>query len=702
MQGKDFLYFLVDELGRSYYVEQGIVKRSAVPRPLENTPEGWLSIEIDNIRNQKYFALDRSFSIPLHFVGDGGFILKDAYYKQGIEAKIFLVITKQKLFYDSLEYGWYYAGLYRGEIDFSTFIDSGSKVTANIMEGGPVKYIKANENVTFEFDVDVPEARKIKMDGVTLQQSASFLITNGALLNDLGAHVVETLLLGTESVQSLGAKSTTRTVVADNTQIFATGQNFLTTGSSGTALTIVYDFGILLQLAEGFGGVPGTHYFFQLRGFNEAGVEVLVENIVDHNPGDPLLLYRHHRFSGTFTTTIPANTTLFLDSVTSQQFNVTFFTYDNDGTLDASYTYRHPTTYVKALPASYLYKKLIEKVTNGKYTAQSDVLLEFDNILVTSGDAIRSIEGSKIKTTLFNFFQSYNVQLSLGMGEIMSVVRLERKSFWVDYSDPIDLGEVSELVVKPATEYMFNRLRVGYQAKEYEDVNGRQEFNNTNQYTSPLTRISKELDLICPYRADCYGIEFIRINLEGKKTTDDSGDNDVFMIHVNSAPIVDPVEGDVYELNRDLNPFATGLLEPSSVFNIFLSPRRCLDRNGAYIRSCFYKMDAGSLTWQTTDKNRDLATTSPVVVEKANVVIGTLADPLFTANILEFKCPAPVDLVETLAFAPVRAFKGTYLGVAFMGIAVKVGIRDADFEPQNYQLLSAPTNDLEQLIPLTE
>lgn len=711
MQGKDFLYFLVDELGRSFYVQDGLVQRSAVPKPLEHTPDGWLDISIDNVRNNKYFALDRSFTVPLDFVRDGAYILKDAYYKQGIEAKVWLVISKQKLFYDGAEYGYYYDGYYRGEIDFSTFTDTGSKVTCNIMEGGAVKYVKANENNVYEFEVDVPEAVTVKMDGVVLQQSATYEVMNGAQPSNQGAHVVELFLVNTEAVSSIGAKSTTRTNVNSIAAIFESGGNFLTTGEAVTELKLTWDFGVTLSLS-GVGALFNTRFFFQLRLYDKDGNPVnvvgdpspppIAYNLVNFNPVDPLLLYTHHRFTGTATFQIPPHTLCFLTGRTNLNEDFTTFIYDDEANpFKAEYSYLHPTSYVQALPPAYLFGRLIDKVTESKYTAASDVLYENRDIVVTCGDAIRGIAGAKIKTSLSAFFQSFNAVLSLGMGEIMGVMKLETKAFWIDYANPIALGEVSNLKVKPATDLIVNAVKVGYLPNEYEDVNGRQEFNNTTQYTVPITRLSKELDLISAYRADCYGIELTRINLDGKTTTDDSADNDVFLVHVNENPIIENLSY-VYTLDRNLNPFATGLLEPESVFNIYLSPRRNLERNGAYVRALFYKMTGTKLVFQTTDKNAELATTDPVVIENADVPISSLATPLFTANVLEFDCPAPVNLVEALAASPVRAFSFTYQGLTYKGIALKAGIRPADFEAQSYQLLSAPDNNLELLIPLTD
>ena len=46
------------------------------------------------------------------------------------------------------------------------------------------------------------------------------------------------------------------------------------------------------------------------------------------------------------------------------------------------------------------------------------------------------------------------------------------------------IGEVNELVIQPAKEYLFNSVKAGYPKNEYEEENGRDEFNTTYQFTN--------------------------------------------------------------------------------------------------------------------------------------------------------------------------------------------------------------------------
>jgi hypothetical protein len=310
--------------------------------------------------------------------------------------------------------------------------------------------------------------------------------------------------------------------------------------------------------------------------------------------------------------------------------------YETD--INLRFDFLHRSTAIKALRPLYVFQQLISKMTNGQYIPQSDFLknTRYD-VVVTCGDAIRGIDTAVIKTSLRDFFTSYNSDFGLGMGMMGNILRLEEKAFWVQYTDFIDLGEVSKMKVSPATDLLINNIKIGTPNQDYDDVNGKQEFNTTHEYSTPITRVAKELNLVSVYRKDCYGIEFTRLNLDGKTTTDNDSDNDVFEIHIEDNP-----QGDgFYHLDRSLNIGATGLLAPATVFNLFLTPARALRRNGNYIRSLFYKLESKYLTFQKNDKNDKVVAGG--IIEKADVQIASLDAPLFSCNYLEFETKVPLN-----------------------------------------------------------
>jgi hypothetical protein len=681
MQGKDFIYFLFDENNNSYYAYGDTVLSSASLKPLEFTPNGWTKIQLQNQRNPTYFAIDRSFSVPLEYLKDGAQILKHVYYNFGIEAKVYMAICEQRLFFDATHYGYYYALLYRGEIDLANFKHDGTKVTVNIMEGGMVKLIKAYENTKYEIPINVPEAIDIHVDGVELKKGGSYSVVDGQLSGaGLVTHSVPILFLNEEGVE-VG--------VLFDSQSFGDIDPRIIKNETGGSITFPLTGSIKFKIEY-----AADKYQLLIRKkkadnslvtlFDSGQISVSLNTVYEIPFSLSITLDNNEQlfFNGKDLANVsPANLS-----------NLKMTYYETDISIKFDFLFR--STNIKALRPLYVFQRLISKMSDGVYVPQSNYLQTIQDVVMTCGDAIRGIESAVIKTSLRDFFTSYNSDFGIGLGMIGNTLRLEEKAFWVDYSDPIDLGEVSKMKVSPATDLLINNIKNGSPNQDYDDVNGKQEFNTTQERSAPITRIAKELNLISVYRKDCYGFEFTRINLDGKTTTDSDSDNDVFMIHIEDAPWADGI----FRLDRNLNAGATGLLTPTTVFNLYLTGARAIRRNGNYIRSLFYKLDHKYLKFQTTDKNN--AVVCQGITENADIEIASLDAPLFSCNYLEFETKVPYNLFEILNANPLKAFKGTWAGFSFVGIPNKISMQPGDNASQTFQLLPSPTTDLTQLITI--
>lgn len=671
MAGKDFIYFLFDENNNSYYQYGDTVLASASLKPLEFTPDGWTKIQIQNQRNQNYFALDRSFTVPLEYVKDGAQILKHLYYNYGVEAKVYMSICEQKLYFDGTHYGFYYTLLYKGEIDFANFKHDSPKVTVNIMEGGLVKLVKAYENTKYEIPVDVPDAVNIAMDGVSLNERHNFLIPETSLT---GNHLLFASFINKEGNAAGVASFTVFGHIGYPN--FATSDEYLFFVSQD-----IPGMRIKGQVKFRVSG-SSAHYYLRLVTSSGRTLTIINDQTVAQNQTYTFDFdYVFDAFEGEkfFLINATQNNLFFTANYLETEFSLIF---------NSVYT----LTSIKALRPMYVFQQLINKITNGAYVAQSTFLQSIQDVVITCGDAVRSIDGAVIKTSLRDFFTSYNSDFGVGMGMMGNTLRLEEKGFWVQYTDVIDLGEVSKMKVSPATDLIINNIKIGTPNQDYDDVNGKEEFNTTHEYSTPITRVAKELSLVSVYRKDCYGIEFTRLNLDGKDSTDNDSDNDVFMIHIEDNPRVDGL----YHLDRTLNVGVANLISPSTVFNLFLTPARALRRNGNYIRSLFYKLDAKYLTFQTTDKND--AVVAGGIVENADVQIASLDAPLFSCNYLEFETKVPLDYLELLKANPLKAFSGTWAGFSFVGIPDKVSVQPGDNGSQTFKLLASPATDLTTLI----
>jgi len=704
MQGPEYLYVFINSEKKSYYKDDsGMLQLSATIKPIEFAPDGWTNISLQNNRNQKYFALDRSLTIPLSFVEDGAFILKSLFYTYGVEADVSLLILKQELYFDTTHYGFYYGLHYEGEVDMTTFSHKGETVQVNIIEGGIPKLVKAKETVTKEIPLNDPAAIKLKLDGVELKSVTTYSILRNFPAQSLGEkQIIPFAKTSTEGnffnlyfsdIVGDMVDLASNTITSDDPN---TSKKFIMQANRDITLTVR-----VKGVIRGISGRAGNEWFAATGNSDGAANSTVSVGIINLDLV-PLVAFP---FNVSNTITLTKGQRLFIYRQSTSYNNNGFWTYGDETVIQIEALDRFETTYVKALRPKLVYDKLVENVLGESNKSESTLLSNYSNLVFTSGDGLRRIAEAKIKTTLSDFYTWSNSVLSTGMGVIGKKLRLESRLFWINYAGIIDLGEVKDLSIKPATDYLFNKLKIGYNAKVYEDVNGRNEFNNSYEFLSPITRLTKELNLLSPYRSDAYGIEFARINLENKQTTDSKSDNDVFVIHIDNTPIIDPVEGEVYVVSRELNAFATGIDQLSSLFNLWLSPKQNMFRNGPDLRSRFYKQDDKKLMFQTTEKNDKLVVSEPsarVVDENADEEISTLGPRLYYPILMEFETRVPDNMIEVLDDDPLKIFRFTYNGIEFKGIPIRVGAEDAKKDAQTFLLLSHYDNDLSQMIDIYE
>ena len=180
-QGPEYLFFIQTADHRFWGRDSaGRIAPSVDPYPLQFSPDGWQGMSVKNVRNPRYWGLDRSVSVPLSFVEDGAEIVKYIFITQGPEAPVFLSIAKQELDYEAgVGYQFWHRLIYRGEIDLWTYNHAGAKVTCNLLEDGLPKYLRANDNTAYEFTMDAPGTVLVEMDGIKLRERINYRDLSG-------------------------------------------------------------------------------------------------------------------------------------------------------------------------------------------------------------------------------------------------------------------------------------------------------------------------------------------------------------------------------------------------------------------------------------------------------------------------------------------------------------------------------------------
>ncbi|WP_316817754.1 hypothetical protein [Pedobacter nyackensis] len=84
------------------------------------------------------------------------------------------------------------------------------------------------------------------------------------------------------------------------------------------------------------------------------------------------------------------------------------------------------------------------------------------NLIFTSGDGIRGIDGTKIKITFKQYFDTINGIDDAAFGLENSIALLANSNYFARTMEIMHVGEVKDCVIEPAEAYMFNTLPYKY------------------------------------------------------------------------------------------------------------------------------------------------------------------------------------------------------------------------------------------------
>jgi hypothetical protein len=708
-QPKDEIYCITDDQGRSARVNNGIVEFVSTITPLRVSPDGWQEKSIKYARNITNCGMWRTFTNPLKYVKDAALIVRDQFYRYGTERKLYQVIHRlDKTFLG----GWIHKFFYRGELDLSQTEDSDTAVTVNIMEGDLIKLFKANENTVYELDIDVPDAVNVKMDGTFLKGSKRFVVIDPEYAHGIGTDHKEMMpMQGSEAGEGYNFNIFFKSEAASLTDAnysFIQGEDLSTSDkyNGRTDKDINVSFHMEGSIIKDNFGIYG----------NRLGFDVILET----NTGRVFTLFNlSHVFADNFLDAVPwkfsvdsteitllAGEKFFIyQTATSFQSNNAWH-YGDDVLFDYKTLDRYKITYTNGLRPAYVAQKLLDKITGGGYTFTSTYLTTvWENLLITSGDAIRGIPGAKLKISWADFYESYNVPCNLCEGIRNQILFIEKKEDAFQPTIQQAMGEVKDLRVSTAKDFQYNVLKIGYPNTDTEDVNGRDEFNVTQTYTSPITRVNKSLDLISKVWASMFEIEIVRVKFVGKATTDDESDNRSFFLHVEKTATTGTGDEPAvyYKLLRNTYTSVSGLISPATAFNLELHPELCLYRHGNYLRGIFYWETAGNLVFQTSDKNGNVVVINngQTYIGNKNINIGSLAAPLFVPLVFKVEGPMPLNFIDVMDAGPDGTFSFIYNDELYYGFPLECGIQPANRPAQETTLLCSPVTNLNQLISMS-
>lgn len=707
-----YLFYITNGTDYFYVDNAGAVANTVTPTPLVYAPDNWNEVSISFERGWTYYGLFRQYTSEFQFVKDGAKILRWAYYlSSGIEGELRLVIKK----FNNTAAVYDYEDFIDCSIDFSTFLDSFDKVSVNLIESGFITKLKARENTEYNFDVqNNADVIWVKMHGIKLNCILNYTVT-GAIPQAFTA-----LILPLTEYYNTEGFNTQLTRYSVNYALFQSCflANDTNIGSLDIDISTKLNFNAIMAPSNTVNGFVKLRYrMYQITPY------AFVSDTV---------IYTSAALAPNTTTTINIDQ---IDTITfPANHNLEFQFYCDDGAggggtndyeidlltspgIAVSFNNRVPEGYIPALRSQKVFEELVDDISDGTTTATSTLLnTTYVDHVITSGDALRLLEGSKMKLTFVDFFRSINGVFSAAMfyNKGTDTVYIEGKPDVFDGATSIaNIGNINDFSAKPLINEMFSKFTIGFPAFTYDEVNGKDEFNQTTEYLSPLTKVQQNKDFTSQIRADMYGIEYTRLNLTDKKSTDADTDNDTFFLHIESASagtIPAGYEGagepyyELYMKPIDLTPGANyweieNLQYPETAFNIFYSAKRALARWGDYISSLLFLQDNELIKFQASTKNNlndlKLKTSegSPVVVidESANQFVSDYLPQLFYPIMVEIQFPDTATLQGLIDASPHGYLSFNYKGYTFEGFIIK--IKTMPFLQQQSATLLLTTNN---------
>lgn len=672
MQPHDFQYILVID---------------RVEYELQNAPDGWDESKLNWQRDGVYFGLVRTFTQTLKFVTDGAYLLRKEFYTNGVLGAATLIINKLN------RSTWQYELFYEGEIDFSEPKDGDSEFTCNVMEGGLSKLLKAYENVKYSVPILGSGMVKMQLPGLRLKETGTLIFIPVSSGDPKADAFTELQVISNE------AKSTVFSMQdvpfeQNSSPNFATSDKWFFQATADTDIEITGN--VQGNFVYGTFG-PGSKTF-NINIYNSAGtvlqtIYTITRSAVEIVPFDV-------NFSLNTSVTAGEKLFIYLEIVGSTIPNSGFVI--TSGEINASYETISADSFCYGLRPKYLFEQLMAKMGGAAYPIQSYLLDQWDQLIFTSGDAIRQIPNAKIKISPKEFFTSVNAVLNVGLGLVGGFLALEEKNyFMLKGLQMVDIGEVKDLEVSPAKEYLNSSIKVGYPDEDYDEINGRSEVNSTQVYSTPISRVQGELDLLSIARTDIYGIEFLRINLNQKDTTDNKADNDSFMIKIKDTP--ETVSGDTYYRPEGVEAYLSvqGITAGDTAYNLDLSPKKNLLRHGDFLHGMVALQDGLFINFESAEKNADLVTVDlngVRVAESDNVNISSLPAPLFLPFKYEFTTKLERSIYKILNVLSNGYVIFTWRGNRYRGFFMDASSDVARNSEQEWTLLAHPDDNLLTLV----
>ena len=552
----------------------------------------WDDVEMSFKRND-YDGVVRSFSTKFEFSGGAYSLLLREYQSNYLKSSATIVFYVRNN-------SWLLNEKFRCALDYSTFTYTDISCEINAVDNSLASLIKAKKGTQYEYLVsELKEAEPLYYDRLMMDSKIDWTVPS----DTEDSSVSYEMTMGTAKryyavpFYILSSEIATKNII----EVFDSSLNTYTTldelhknyfikNISDRSISMNLKLGIKLKISAEM----GSFLSFLCVKYNETSKEekkiyeiskmktdpiyviTINENIV-LEPQESLIIYFNYPY-------IPVN------------IPTTATFYDMSTPLTISFMERDTPANISVIKPIPLLNRLLKSITGdnsviGEITSTTDARL--DKTVIAPAESIRGIPNAKIYTSYTKFANW--MSSVFGFVPVIGdnkVTFVHRDALFQDKQVKDLKDDTVDLNYNVSSSMIYSRLKVGYDKQDYDSVNGRDEFHFTNEYTTGITLTENAKELISPYRADAYGIEFLAAK-RGEDTTDNDSDSDIFFVGA-------ALEGGKYKLVRS-GYTISGVISPSTMFNAMYSQRYMIEANARYLAAF-----AEQLSFTSSDGNSDV------------------------------------------------------------------------------------------------
>lgn len=660
-----------------------------------NEPKNWEDSERTIKKSTKNFSITTELSKKLEFTGAGARFLIDAYNLMSIEARVKMYEYR---FNPKTDVPYIYSV---GDFNFSKYSSEKNIVNIPFESGTLNSLVKSKANDKFELN------RTESIDGITISSlvTSEFAGINRALdLKSLSKTLEENKDIDdliTSTFESNKTINIPLTITYESDDSFVSSLPNQKSEDTNTGLSSAC-FYYISDRDKTFSLNIDYKSFTSIRSINDTNLVSL--DLVVYSDGDALNLkeriniksynnldnetvseqlelnYSNSSFKILKDESLALEWSIFKSNLTA----VTFLSNKNINcsvSIDELSERNDINRRVKCVRNNEVGRTLMGLINGYKDTYKSEFFesSEFKNTAITNGKLIRGFDELDITTSLKEFLDNSNSLFNMGYNiEVVNgketLVHEPLRHFFRSQTIIEIKEQVNKVKRTPALEFVYSTIKSGYKKPSgdnlYEEVNGLNEFNTINEYTTPITREVKDYSIESPYRADSEGKELtFRQNIVENPTSDYRTDKTIFNLDLKESGT------SVFEERTwqdDYEEAPKNVFSPDTVTGLRLTPFRNMSRHFWFLNSAFTKFTDKYIRYSNTRGNSELITKKVVedeVKENGNYQINSLENAIFVNEWIEFEYPLTFDLLEQVngkTQVDGRNIPNTYFKISFI------------------------------------